>query len=258
MTTPDPNAENAQLREELGQLREELQRSRENQTIFWRAVTHELRTPMQALMGYAALVDPGTPFGKLQEYLTIIRQETDRLARVVDELHQQVELDSGQMNIRSAAIALADIVETAASDCEAWASDRAVLTNIAPEAPLVAADSVRVRHILDCLLRNAVRYSPDETPIHVSISIQPGGRFVLVSVKDKGSGIPDEFKAAIFERLVQVARGGGRARWGLGLGLYVSREIARRMGGDIQLIESGPQGSTFGLTLPIAAEAGTA
>ncbi len=254
MTTTDPNAENAQLREELGQLREEFQQFRDHQTIFWRAVTHELRTPMQGLMGYAALVEPETPFGKLQEYLTVIRQETDRLARVVDELHQQVELGSGQMNIRSTAIALADIVEAAASDCEDWASDRAVLTNIAPQTPLVAADSVRVRQILDCLLRNAVRYSPHETPIHVSISIQPGGRFVLASVKDKGSGIPDDFKASIFERLVQVPRSGGKTRWGLGLGLYVSREIARRMGGDIELLESGPQGSTFGLTLRVAVE----
>ena len=239
------------------QMEQELERLRKTQAIYWRAVTHELRTPLQALVGFVEMLEPGLPFDKLVQYQQIIVRETDRLARVVEELQQQVELESGELAFNAAPIALDELQHAAARDCELWAPDCiVVMEHPDDELPLALADPARARQVLDSLLRNAVRYSPEEAVVYLRPIFHPKTGRVEIQVRDEGAGIPSEFQTVIFERFAKLpATQAGKSRWGLGMGLYVAREIARHMGGDVNLGETGETGSTFSFSLPIAEKA---
>ena len=234
----------------------ELERLRQSQAIFWRAVTHEIRTPLQALVGFVEMLEPGLPTDKLLRYQKIIAREADRLARVVEELQQQIELDSGDLPFAPAPIALDELQLSAAGDCELWAPDCiVVMEQPADELPLALADPARARQVLDNLLRNAVRYSPDDAVVYLNAFSPPDTGHVEIQVRDEGAGIPPEFQTAIFERFAKLpANQSGKPRWGLGMGLYVARQIARRMNGDVELAKTGETGSTFSFSLPIATE----
>ena len=244
------------LRAELATVRgSELDRQAERE--FWQTVTHELNTPMQALWGYAVMIQPDLPLDEFERFRGAIIREVNRLSGVVTELHQQVDIDTGNVHIHAEATALPGLIDACAEELEKVAPDR-IVTRDYDEArlPLVRTDRAWTQYILNNLLRNAARYSPEDAEIVIRVeprSPSPGQATIMVI--DSGPGIPADFQKTIFDRYVRLPTPKAKNRWGLGLGLYVARRVARDLQGDVVLVRSEPgAGSTFGLVLPVATE----
>jgi PAS domain S-box-containing protein len=221
---------------------------------FVSTVSHELRTPLAAIYGAAlTLRRDDVPLGEPQRagLLEVIASESDRLARIVNDILWASRLESGGMHTT---IERCDGVEIARSVVDAarhYVPPSIELAVTAPEdAPPISADADKARQVLTNLVDNAVKYSPDGGRVEVAVTVaSPRLRF---TVQDQGLGIPPAEHHRIFEKFYRLDPDLTRGVGGTGLGLYISRELLERMGGRIWVESSGRGGSTFVAELPIA------
>jgi PAS domain S-box-containing protein len=221
---------------------------------FVSTISHELRTPLAAIYGAAlTLRREDVPLGEPQRagLLEVIASESDRLARIVNDILWASRLESGGMHTT---IEQCDGVAIARSVIEAarhYVPPSIELAITAPEdAPPIQADEDKARQVLTNLVDNAVKYSPDGGRVELEIAVAgPRLRFV---VRDQGLGIPPAEHRRIFEKFYRLDPDLTRGVGGTGLGLYISRELLERMGGRIWVESSGRGGSTFVAELPIA------
>jgi PAS domain S-box-containing protein len=222
---------------------------------FVSTVSHELRTPLAAIYGAAlTLRREDVPLGEPQRagLLEVIASESDRLARIVNDILWASRLESGTMQTT---IEKCDGVEIARSVVDAarhYIPPGIQLALKAPKkSPLVAADPDKARQVLTNLVDNAVKYSPDGGKVIVSVTIE--GSQLRYTVRDEGLGVPPSEHRRIFEKFYRLDPDLTRGVGGTGLGLYISRELLDRMGGRIWVESSGTGGSTFVAELPLAA-----
>ncbi len=221
---------------------------------FVATISHELRTPLAAIYGAAlTLRRRDVRLGEPQRsgLLEVIANESDRLARIVNDILWASRLESGTMQTtieRADAVALArEIVDAAAQ----YSPPNVRLRLDAPaEPPLVACDRDKVRQVVTNLVDNAIKYSPDGGT--VSIVAEVVGERLRFAVNDEGLGIPPEEQERIFEKFYRLDPNLTRGVGGTGLGLYISRELVERMGGRIWVESRGASGSTFFFELPVA------
>jgi PAS domain S-box-containing protein len=223
---------------------------------FVSTVSHELRTPLAAIYGAAlTLRREDVPLGEPQRtgLLEVIASESDRLARIVNDILWASRLESGEMQTT---ITKCDGVAIARSVVEAarhYIPPKIELAIKAPKkAPLVAADPDKARQVLTNLVDNAVKYSPDGGKVIVEITVE--GSQLRYAVRDQGLGVPPAEQRRIFEKFYRLDPDLTRGVGGTGLGLYISRELVGRMSGRIWVESSGSGGSTFLAELPIAAD----
>jgi PAS domain S-box-containing protein len=221
---------------------------------FVSTVSHELRTPLAAIYGAAlTLRREDVPLGEPQRagLLEVIASESDRLARIVNDILWVSRLESGGMRTT---VESCDGVELARSVVDAarhYVPPSIELTLTAPDdAPPVAADPDKARQVLTNLVDNAVKYSPDGGRVAVEISVV--GSRLRFSIHDEGLGVPPAEHRRIFEKFYRLDPDLTRGVGGTGLGLYISRELLQRMDGRIWVESSGTGGSTFVAELPIA------
>jgi PAS domain S-box-containing protein len=221
---------------------------------FVSTVSHELRTPLAAIYGAAmTLQRDDVDLNEAQEagMLDVIAGESERLARIVNDILLASRLDSGAQTVsigRTDATELARGV-LAAAEAHLPAGVELVLTAPDP-GPHVAADEDGLRQVLVNLVENAVKYSPNGGRVELALE-HVNGR-IRFSVSDRGLGIPSSEHERIFEKFYRLDPNLSRGVGGTGLGLYISRELVRRMGGRIR-VESAPgRGSTFSFDLPAA------
>jgi PAS domain S-box-containing protein len=221
---------------------------------FVSTVSHELRTPLAAIYGAAmTLRREDVTLDKEQEagMLEVIGGESERLARIVNDILLASRLDSGAETVsimRTDATALARAV-LAAAETHAPADVELVLSAPDP-GPQVAADPDGLRQVLVNLVENAVKYSPNGG--RVELELEPVDGRVRFAVRDRGLGIPASEHVRIFEKFFRLDPNLSRGVGGTGLGLYISREIVRRMGGRIRVESEPGRGSTFSFELPLA------
>jgi PAS domain S-box-containing protein len=223
---------------------------------FLAAMSHELRTPLNAIGGYAELIEMGLrgPVSEEQRRdLARIRSSQAHLLGLIGGLLDLSRIENGhvQYDLQSVGVApmLADIEGLVLP--QATAKEQ-TLTCVACAADLaVSADREKLRQILLNLLSNAVRHSPVRASITVAAE-RGEGQFVTIKVRDTGPGIPHERHDTIFEPFVQLDRSLTRSTEGVGLGLAISRDLARGMGGDITVVSSPGEGACFTLSLPAA------
>jgi two-component system phosphate regulon sensor histidine kinase PhoR len=250
---------------------------------FLAVAAHELRSPLAAVRGYADLLlrrsarreeDPAEVRG-----LTILGNQVSHMLRLVDNLLDLSRLDAGQLSLTTQRINLVVLAQQVIDQQRPVAGDRDLALDHAEPELCVTCDPLRVRQVLTNLVGNAIRYSPNGTTVAVRLRAeraervaqrhpafahartvshagqQQGGHggelLALVQVQDQGAGIAEDQIARLFRR---YSRGQQRSGEGLGLGLYLSRELVTRHGGEIWVESREGQGSTFLFTLPLDEE----
>jgi PAS domain S-box-containing protein len=221
---------------------------------FVSTISHELRTPLAAIYGAAlTLRREDVLLGEPQRagLLEVIASESDRLARIVNDVLWVSRLESGSLRTN---IERCDAVELATSVVEAarhYIPPTITLKLSAPKRTLaVTGDPDKIRQVLTNLVDNAVKYSPDGGM--VSVELTKKGGWGRITVRDEGLGVPPSEHRRIFEKFYRLDPDLNRGVGGTGLGLYITRELLERMGGRIWVESSGAGGSTFVTELPLA------
>ena len=224
---------------------------------FLSTVSHELRAPLAAIKGSATTALEGTrdpDRSELRQFLRIVGEQADRMDGLIGDLLDAGRIGAGVMPVDPEAQALAGLVERARTAFAGAGGRHAVVVDLPPDLPRVMADARRIVQVLDNLLTNAARHSPEAAPIRVAA--EPEGAHVAVSVADDGEGIAPERLAHLFRRHAGLDGGVGG---GSGLGLVICRGLVEAHGGRIQAESEGPgRGTRVTFTLPAAAEAAPA
>jgi signal transduction histidine kinase len=236
--------------------RAEVLHAAEARAALLRGVTHDVKNPLGAAAGYAELLENGIAGALAPEQLKMVRriQSLVRMAvQTVADLLELAHADS-TLHIEYATIDLASLVRDVVDDHDGLARSRGIeVTICASPAPLIT-DALRVRQILTNLLSNALKYSPEGGRVQLSI-VRDGAEGsaterIGVEVRDGGPGIPAELHAKVFQEFFRVRSGETNAPNSNGLGLAISRRLARLLGGDIVLSEVNGGGAAFTLWLP--------
>ncbi len=223
---------------------------------FVATVSHELRTPLAAIYGAAQTIrrdDLELADETHHELLGVIATESDRLAAIVNDLLLASHLDSGRLPVhieRCRPLELANaVVESARTHLPPGIELRLSAPKRLPE---IAANPGQLQQVLANLVDNAIKYSPEGGP--VVLELENGDAAVRFSVVDEGLGIPASEHRRIFEKFYRLDPDMTRGIGGTGLGLYISRELVRRMDGDIWVESRLGKGSTFVVELPAASD----
>ena len=220
---------------------------------FLATVSHELKTPLSSInLNTKLLQDERLPADERQRITGFIRQETQRLQRMVAELLDISRLDAGagiQLDVHPTN--LADVVGFATTTVQPQLDDKQLRLDLQlpAELPAARADVEKTTWVLINLLANAIRYSPMGAALTVRATV--AGAFVQVSVQDRGPGIAAEHHEKIFQRFAQLPDKSGY-RGGSGLGLSIAREFITTQGGRLWVESELGSGSTFNFTLPVA------
>lgn len=225
------------------------------QTEFVSTVSHELRTPLTSIKGFAdTILRAGDRLDLTQQrrYIGIIKDQADRLTRLVEDLLAVSRLESKKMQLTIRAIDLPATVQRVLRNLAEKAGDHRLATTMPPGLAPVWADADRIEQILTNLVDNAIKYSPTGTTVMVSAKethTQPN--MVEISVSDQGVGIPPEHLAEIFSKFSRLDNPLTRQTEGTGLGLYITRSLVIALGGTIS-VASTPGNTTFTVQLPSA------
>jgi signal transduction histidine kinase len=258
---PDAPTPRDERRDEVGDLaraltrmQEELRRQEAARRAFVSTASHELRTPLTMLQGTMELLEEDIRSGRLDELAALrqvsdARHELDRLSALSGELLDLSRLDAA-VPLRSEPVELGEIVRAVAAEFELRARERSTsIEAILPDAPCWGrGDPDAVARVARILLDNALRYGPRAAPVRVEAHVQ--GIHAAITVVDEGAGIPPDERERIFERFHRGASAGSSG--GFGLGLAIGRELARRMGGELEVVGDGSNGTRFALTLHAA------
>jgi PAS domain S-box-containing protein len=232
--------------------REEAEAANAAKAQFLATVSHELRTPLTAIGGYAQLLELGV-FGEVSseqaEVLDRIQRSQQHLLGLLNAVLRYAKLEAGRVQFDIADVALSDVFRTVVALVEPQARGKGLTLGVAAQDPslVVRADAEKVRQILVNLLSNAVKFTRGGGAI--TLSAAAGADAVAIRVADTGRGIPPEQRDRVFEPFVQVGRRPSSSDEGVGLGLAISRELARGMGGEITVESEPGVGSTFTLVL---------
>lgn len=215
------------------------------------AVSHEMRTPLTAMLGYSEfLLENEVAPEQRQAYLQILMKETERLNELIGNFLDLQRLRSRRTPCTSQTLAVAPLLEESAA-LFGTVSQRHRLTVDCPAGlPRVRGDGKDLRQAVNNLVSNAIKYSPNGGEIHLGAHREDDG--VIIMVRDEGIGIPQKAQEKIFERFYRVDNSDRRAIGGTGLGLTLVREIVTAHGGRIWVESEPGRGSTFFVSLPVA------
>jgi signal transduction histidine kinase len=251
-------------RRRLRQRLVELEQLDKLKTQFLSMASHELRTPLTAVSGFMQIArrrmsrmaganDIPTPWRdeaqKSDETLEMANRQAKKLARLIDELLDVSRLQQGRVEMRLAEIDLADVVREVAERMRLLSKGHEIEAMIEGAAPIVA-DRDRIEQVFENLVGNAIKYSPENGRIDVSLRVN--GSNAVVSVRDQGIGVAPGEVEKIFGLFYRSPDPRADHVGGLGLGLYISREIVARHHGRLWAERNPDAGTTFHVTLPLA------
>jgi signal transduction histidine kinase len=221
---------------------------------FVATVSHELRTPLAAIYGAAVTLrrrDFDLTESLRDRLLGVVSDESERLAQIVNDVLLASHLDSGQLHLKIETVDAHKVTDTVVHAARAHLPEGITLEVEAPKRlPTVAADEQQLVQVLGNLVENAIKYSPDGGPVTVKLS--SGDHAVRWAVADRGLGVPAPERRRIFEKFYRLDPNMTRGIGGTGLGLYICRELVRRLDGRIWVESNGDKGSTFVVEIPTA------
>jgi PAS domain S-box-containing protein len=220
---------------------------------FVAAVSHELRTPLTSIIGSLELAAEGELPDAGREFVEMARRNSVRLAALVNDVMDAARLDSGALSFEASRFDAAALAAEAVELNQSYAATRRVTLRL--EEPCataeIDADRGRLMQVMENLLSNAAKFSPEGGEVRVRV-LRVGAR-VRFEVGDQGRGIPEEFKARVFERFAQADASDSREKGGTGLGLAIAKGLVERMGGAIGFDARAGGGTTFWFEMPAAA-----
>ena len=240
------------LGQALNTMKQQVQASQQGQRDFLANVSHELKTPLTSIQGFAQALLEGaaaTPEA-IQRSANIIYTESDRMRRLVEGLLDLARLDAGLRALNRTSIDLRPLLQAVTDKFGPRAQEKgvALLAELPPTLPPMAGDADRLAQVFTNLVDNALKHTPAGGKVTITATPSPG--WVEVGVSDTGPGIPAEDVSRIFERFYQVDKSRAR-RAGVGLGLTISKEIVEAHGGSLRAESVVGLGSRFVARLPL-------
>ncbi|HEX7155115.1 MAG TPA: ATP-binding protein [Thermoanaerobaculia bacterium] len=245
--------ENAKLYTEQVEARRKVEDLSRLKDEFLSIASHELRTPVTSIKGYTQLAKSLIKEGDLntsEEYLEIALDQIDRMSRLILELLDVSRIETGRLEIRREPIQWSQFVRDVVHRHHTAVSDRRFHLDVPNETKVVQGDRDRLEQVLGNLLENAVKYSPDGSEVFVTVDDR--GDNVVTAVCDRGIGIPADELGQVFERFHRGRQVSSTNYGGLGLGLYITKQIIERHGGGIWVESKEGIGTTFYFALPVA------
>ena len=230
---------------------EELARLSQLRADFVSLVSHELRSPMAAVIGAARTLQDRWRMlnaDQRESFLALIGDETARLAELVGDVLDTSRIEAGTFSYRFEEVDLGRVVDEAIETAVLAQQEVPVVASGHGALPEIRGDRARLRQVLSNLIENAVKYSPEGGEVRVSAVAANGA--VQIAVRDAGPGIPRDQQGRIFEKFGRVDVPGA-SKPGTGLGLFIARSIAEAHGGSLDVSSGAEPGSTFTLTLPV-------
>jgi PAS domain S-box-containing protein len=222
---------------------------------FLSIAAHELKTPLTSLLGQAQLLErrlanEGLLTDQNARSLQVVVGQARRLSHLIGDLLDGANLELGQLAIRRLPVELGRLVRKVVEELQPTSPGHQLSVRVLDGPVTVQADPIRMEQVIQNLLGNAVKYSPRGSEVAVEVRCVDGE--ALVSVRDRGVGIPADAMPRLFERFYRVASAETSSVSGVGVGLYVVREIVRLHNGEVRVESTPGEGSTFTVALPIA------
>jgi len=245
--------------QELAAARAAAEAARRRKAEFAAAVGHELRTPVNLIIGFSELLLEASqaPSGRVplpESYyqdLLVIHRNARHISQLVDDILDLSQVDANRMALQREPLALATVAREAADAVRQLCTGKglSLIVSFPPDLPCVLADPLRIRQVLINLLYNSIRYTDHGG---VTVTAKQDGATIIVAVSDTGPGIPADHLPRLFEEFRQVEPG-GRGRGGSGLGLAICKRFIELHGGSIWAVSAPGMGSTFYFRLPVQA-----
>ena len=251
MARRDVQAKLARTNKVLSQRNDEIQN-------FYHTLSHELKTPLTSAREFVSITMDGLagPLNTTQkEYLGIAKESCDQLRACVNDLLDATRLETNKLSLELKLVAISALVHRVLASMGWMAAEKKIelRQEIQTELPEIAIDEHRITQVLTNLLSNAIKHTPEFGTIVITARQAPERAELLeISVRDTGCGIPKEEQERIFDRLYQIKAGDATTEQGVGLGLYLCRELVQLHGGNIWVESESGQGSTFSFVLPKA------
>jgi signal transduction histidine kinase len=226
---------------------------------FLSIAAHELKNPLAALLGNAQLLQrrmqSGVPIDKRHlRPLQVITEQTSRLHKLILTLLDLSQIQSGQLTIECSSVDLSALVRWVVNEVRPTL-DQHTLICIMPDEPLIMiGDALRLEQVVQNLIANAIKYSPDGGPVTVELALKRSSSTICMAVTDQGIGIPEAELSQLFELFYRASNAVDRIVSGMGIGLAVIKEIVTLHGGTVSVHSVEGQGSTFTVCLPLCAE----
>ncbi|WP_237582482.1 sensor histidine kinase [Pontibacillus yanchengensis] len=229
-------------KDELGQLAnsivilsDELERLKQDRKEFLASISHELRTPLTYIKGYANIASRDMiSDSERQDYLGIIREETDHVTHLVKNLFDLAKMDQNQFVIQKENVNLCEMLKKVRDKMHPILNDNHLRLNITcPANIIIFVDPDRFQQVILNLMDNAIKHSPNQSTIN--IDVKRNMTSIAITVRDEGEGIPEEEIPFIFERLYRIDKSRSREFGGSGLGLSIVKEIIEKHGGEVKV-----------------------
>jgi PAS domain S-box-containing protein len=250
----------AQERERLlrseREARDEAERQSRLKDEFLATLSHELRTPMNAILGWLSILESGKPIRKIRSALAVIARNAQIQAKLIDDLLDMNRLMSGNVRLDVETVDVGALLRTAMQSLQPAADARGVQLAAVVETNVgeIRADARRLHQILWNLVHNAIKFSRNEGRVEIHVQRTPEG--LQIAVRDNGQGISPSFLPHVFERFRQQDASSTREVFGLGLGLSIAKHLVELHGGTITAQSAGDgRGATFTVRVPAVARA---
>ena len=225
---------------------------------FVSAVSHELRTPLTNIRSFSEILENYDDLAPEErtEFASVISRESERLSEMIDDVLDLAQMANGEMRLEPAEFDLADLVAKSCRPFSHEADERGIAftQEVSDRTPGVFADQRGVARVLNNLIGNAFKFTPDGGSIRVAVepavSGSDGSKFVTVQIRDTGVGIAQKDQEKIFDRFTQAGSHLTNKAKGTGIGLAICREIVEKSHGEIWVESEPGKGSTFRFTLP--------
>lgn len=208
-------------------------------------ISHELRTPLTPILGWSRILrarsDEFPP--DVIDFVNTVHQQGTRLHKLIESLLRVATIEREEETIKTGRVSLTVILEEVTSG-----SGREIQMEVEDRARWATGDPEHFREILMQLVDNAVKFSPEDSPISVSATFSDGS--LLVRVTDRGPGVPPEDRERVFESFVQADGGSTRLHGGTGVGLYICRQLVQLYGGKIWIEDPKGGGTTLAFSIP--------